>query len=309
MAEQWVSAAKALEIVGDPFALCARLHAGLIEAEARLIIWNDKHENIRSVPKEFWWARGHEALQQDWAAGDFSTWIDKRFEIQVFGVRFGLDGVLALLEPEKRFAVAQSISVIGNPAWLVASDARRLAYTQFNMNPSMAAVAIQQYAKLGFVIARAVEARGSATGKRNSWSWQEREWDVPKTFWEDFMEPDRSVRDWDTGRFSGRNAGPNQFRFMEISGVHFLRSSLDCLRPAELNSVSTEPVRGRKRVYDWEAATNKVWGEIFRGNLIPNKQADIETALQNTLAKGDSQPGEATVRPYAQKIWQEIEKA
>ena len=40
------------------------------------------------VPKEFWWAEGHEALEQDWATGDFSTWHEKRIEMKAFGVTF-----------------------------------------------------------------------------------------------------------------------------------------------------------------------------------------------------------------------------
>ncbi len=44
----------------------------------------DDHE----VPKDFWWAEGAAALQQNWTTGDFDTWIDRRVHLRAFGVSF-----------------------------------------------------------------------------------------------------------------------------------------------------------------------------------------------------------------------------
>lgn len=78
----------------------------------------------------------------------------------------------------------------------------------------------------------------------------------------------------------------------------FIRNAV---KPAKSNA-------GRKPKYEWDKASNEIWGKIFRGDLIPNKQADIESALIEYLAKGDEEPGESTVRPYARRIWIQFER-
>ena len=67
--------------------------------------------------------------------------------------------------------------------------------------------------------------------------------------------------------------------------------------------------RGRRPEYNWLHALNLIWGQIYRGELIPDKQAEIERALQTVLARGDKEPSESTVRPYAKQIWEEFSKA
>lgn len=42
------------------------------------------------IPKEFWWADGHEGLTQNWKIGDFETWIDHRIHMRALGVSFHL---------------------------------------------------------------------------------------------------------------------------------------------------------------------------------------------------------------------------
>ncbi len=74
-------------------AICTRAHAGLIRARAELMLLaSDSRENY-DVPKQFWWAEGHEALTQNWETGDFETWIDKRFHMKAFGITFHRDDI------------------------------------------------------------------------------------------------------------------------------------------------------------------------------------------------------------------------
>lgn len=85
MAEQWISAAEALSLVStttnnrlQQLALCDRANAGLIKSRARLLVVDDaKRENV-DIPPRFWWAVGHEALEQDWSIGDFNRTIEIR---------------------------------------------------------------------------------------------------------------------------------------------------------------------------------------------------------------------------------------
>jgi hypothetical protein len=235
MAGQWIQAAKALELVGSCYALCERLNAGLARASARLFLKDEERLEEVILPPEFWWAGGNEALEQDWDKGDFSTWIDEAEHWQAFGVTIELDGVLEMLPFERRAIVTHELSVVGNPAWVPASEVRRLVYEVTKVNPVSAGSFVIDRARLGFLTARAVLAQGSH-GKHNEsdWSWQFREWDVPGWFWKDFTSDGSSSQDWQSGRFAGRGIGPGNVKWVTLSGVHFLRDSLAALAPSRL---------------------------------------------------------------------------
>lgn len=98
--EDWLSASETIRLVRTAtlsrmshITICTRAHAGLIRARAELMqIGSDSRENYE-VPTQFWWADGHDALTQNWETGDFETWIDKRFHMKAFGIRFHRDDI------------------------------------------------------------------------------------------------------------------------------------------------------------------------------------------------------------------------
>lgn len=142
--------------------------------------------------------------------------------------------------------------------------------------------------------------------------WDEREWDIPTWFWTSFTGYGTSRQDWELGKFTGTGFAQHRRQKITLSGVHFLRSSLVPVPVSDSASspeVGTDGKRGRKPTYDWEAVVAAVWGSIFRGEFIPESQADIERDMQRRLAKGDKEPSESTVRPFASRIWNEIRKA
>lgn len=133
MASQWIDAATARQIVGELGSvhqaeglICKRANAGLIKARAELILVGETAQNSHDIPKGFWWAQGEAALEQDWAAGDFSTWIEHKHEIKAFGVEFELGGVLETLPLERRGEVAARFSVAGHQDWLSADASIRM---------------------------------------------------------------------------------------------------------------------------------------------------------------------------------------
>lgn len=111
MDAKWISALEALELVAAtsnviqaPRAICSRAHAGLVSARARRLIVDSKVKDDVDVPPEFWWANGQAALKQNWATGDFETWIDRRVHLQAFGVEFLRADIEAMMpaRPRKR---------------------------------------------------------------------------------------------------------------------------------------------------------------------------------------------------------------
>jgi len=228
----WIEAALALDIATDSGSktaaiqsICQRAHAGLIRSTAHTFTTGDERKSNVGLPKKFWWAEGHEALEQNWTTGDFSTWLENTVQLQAFGVRFALDDILELLPVEQRAVVAKRYSVAGNPDWLPAKDTCAIVAKREFISFLTAGRKIIDQAKLGFVTARAVEMRSTTEGRFYSEN-IEREWDVPTWFWQQYCDPERSLQNWETGKFKGRTYTSLSPRSVELSDVHFLKSTI-----------------------------------------------------------------------------------
>ena len=95
--EEWITAAEAVRLLTPAFnnsasaaqnAICKRANNKLIRARAEKFIRGDNSFDNLEVPRDLWWSEGGESLEQNWATGDFSTWIDHRVQLQAFGVSF-----------------------------------------------------------------------------------------------------------------------------------------------------------------------------------------------------------------------------
>lgn len=311
-AEQWIPASQARNLASTPLvdetlAICARAHAGLIKARAELFMVDGKKIGTVRIPDVFWWANGHAALEQDWATGDFSTWIDHRIHMQAFGVSFGLDGLLELLPVERRAIVAKSVSVVAKPEWLSANEARRFAYERAGINPNVATVAILDACRLGYVTARAVMMQRADGGKPANWTWVEREWDIPVWFWDNFTGPESSSQNWDRGLFSGKGRAPDARCWITLTGVFFLAESLNVLLPhAVQKAPAMAPASnpgGRPRKEFWDDLWCAVWSKAFHGDLKPKRQSEIERAMLEWAIANGHDVSESTVKPLARKMF------
>src|ERR1700730_5620898 len=72
--DEWVRAAEAVAILKPILAeysaclrICERAHGGLIRARAEQFHYDQRVFHNQDIPKKFWWAEGHQALEQDWA--------------------------------------------------------------------------------------------------------------------------------------------------------------------------------------------------------------------------------------------------
>jgi hypothetical protein len=79
--EDWISAAEAVQLLKPVFdsayeaqmTICKRSRSGMIRARAQRFLMDGRKRDNCEIPKEFWWAEGHQALNQNWTAGDFDT--------------------------------------------------------------------------------------------------------------------------------------------------------------------------------------------------------------------------------------------
>jgi hypothetical protein len=80
--------------------ICEGARGGLIRARAKQFHHGQRIFDNHDIPKEFWWAEGRQGLEQDWAAGDFSTWIERgSIQLKAFGVTFARADIQKLLPP------------------------------------------------------------------------------------------------------------------------------------------------------------------------------------------------------------------
>lgn len=118
--KEWISAASAIALVGlhchlATRAVCKRAYAGLVKARAERLIRGGQSADNVDVPAEFWWAEGEAALEQNWASGDFETWLDKRIQIRAFGVTFRRSDI-ELLRPVRTVEDAPSPALMSAKA-------------------------------------------------------------------------------------------------------------------------------------------------------------------------------------------------
>jgi Predicted nucleotide-binding protein containing TIR-like domain len=141
--EEWISAASALALLGLNFeigkrAICKRAHAGLVKARAQRFIHDGRPTDDVDIPVEFWWAEGERALHQNWATGDFDTWINYEIHLEAFGVTFRrfdierLNPVPTAIKGQKMRVAEQKI-FIGHGHSLVWFELKSFLQDEFNL--------------------------------------------------------------------------------------------------------------------------------------------------------------------------------
>lgn len=123
MTEQWLSARNAMELVCTimhvataPKAICSRAFDRMISARALKLIVDDKECPGDPIPDIFWWAEGGNALNQNWASGDFSTWVNRNVHWKAYGVEFERSGIMALIgQPTPVVAKPKQTPLGGRP--------------------------------------------------------------------------------------------------------------------------------------------------------------------------------------------------
>jgi hypothetical protein len=174
----------------------------------------------------FWWAEGQAALEQDWQRGDFSTCVDNKFSCKAFGVEFDFDGIRAMQPPDKAAAMAKALSVAGDPNWITPMKAGRQLYMSDFASPTSADRVLIDHCRLGFVVSRAVLMEQKIHRRQGDIQVEEREWDIPTWFWQEFTTTGSSAVDWNRATFSGQGSTPEGLSAMKLTAVYFLQSSL-----------------------------------------------------------------------------------
>ncbi len=105
--DEWIRAAEAIAMLrpilteySARLRICERAHGGMIRARAEQFHHGERVFHDYDIPKEFWWAEGHQPLTQDWDGGDISTWIERKsVQLKAFGVTFARADIQKILPP------------------------------------------------------------------------------------------------------------------------------------------------------------------------------------------------------------------
>jgi hypothetical protein len=201
MDEEWLPARDALAFLQRvaPFTdqrrtICTRAHAELIQARAEtLILPSGKHSDA-NIGEDFWWAEGGAALTQNWVTGDFSTWINQKFQVKAFGVHFLADDIYAI--------VPGSGKAVGR--WIESEEAVQLVAAAAKISTDDALAAIVHCCANQLIEARC---------RSLSWQYSDRYDEVlderidddvmPVWFWKTSTNHPDAILNWRSGNFAG----------------------------------------------------------------------------------------------------------
>ena len=125
------------------------------------------------------------------------------------------------------------------------------------------------------------------------------------------MEKESSSQDWAQGKFSGRGLSPDGLRWITLNGVHLSASALRSLASGpndDSGAQVTQNKGGRPRKEWWDDLWCAIWGDVYRGDLQPKSQAEIERAMMDWAITQDESVSESTLKPLARKMFVELNR-
>lgn len=211
-------------------AICSRAHDGLIEARATRLIVGEKSVDGCPVGADFWWARGGLALKQNWAAGDFETWINHKVHCRAYGVEFRRSDIEAMMPPRQSISFSRAQPGNYSPAFECVTELQK----SLGCSEGEAQSLILRHCRAGTLPAQCASI---FTRIRNGYGDDVDEQEhvsVPEWFWEQGIAHQDSILDWQTGRFTGRAYIDGDDLKVRIEGVEFQVGAIVDLEAMEL---------------------------------------------------------------------------
>lgn len=272
MNDAWISASDAYKRLNKayPFrtaeAICARAADEVLVAKAHTLWWGDKRFNDAEIPAKFWWARGQAALTQNWQAGDFDTWIDRRVHCRAYGVTFR-EGDIAAMLPSARGS--RGVGRSSGTSFAPARECVAELVEQLKIDPAQVQRHIQRHCRGRLIEGQCDEIWWEVTDRYGPTEYTDHHVAIPAWFWEHCTSNPDAILDWQSGTFSGRGFIDGETYSVRIRGAKFDVAGIIDLesllasesRPkqssddADAASVTTspEPSGGRRRSENWSA--------------------------------------------------------
>ena len=324
-----MSADDALRLVSDASgpilarkAICSRAHVGLVHSRARRLVVGDEQRDRCDVPQKFWWAEGEAALTQNWATGDFETWIDHRVHCLAYGVEF-LRADIEEMVPGKARGRAFKDSPPGNyePAARCLDELK----SSLGITTAEASAAILKHCRAGLIPSRCKEVWWRL---RNRYGDQEPEIEqnveVPEWAWASVSTAD-AVLNWLTSTFAGTDTIDGDELKVRLTGVEFdvsaivdLERHIRSLKEDTATRTAPEPEPepessqsagrgGRRPSKSWPNWVAELVAVIHNEGIPDGQGAQGQEELLNKVAdalaeRGIEGLGRTTVQPVVQAV-------
>lgn len=325
---EWLPAAEALRRVSQIMtdyqarhAIADRAHDGLLRAHAGRFVKNGEVLDDVLLPKEFWWAGAHEALEQNWPAGDFSTWIRRMYHWKAYGVRFSRDDIEAMIPRRERLALDRMEPGNYAPAATCLSELRET----LACDDATAARLILKNCRAGLVPSRCSQINWWIKDRYGEQEDQDITVAVPQWFWEECLEDEATVLNWRTGRFAGRGIVDGDESRAIISGVEFQVGAIVEIEAMEARpderagggSGIAEPAstqRGPKLSERWRPWVAELVAHIHDQGVPEGVgsqgQEELIKAVADALAeRGEETLARSTVQPIVQAVLDRLRSA
>ena len=332
MATDWIKASEAIKLVSDasnpfaaPRAICSRAHAGLVAARARLLVIGGKEASDAEVPKEFWWARGEVALDQNWTTGDFETWYDRQVHCLAYGVEFLRIHIEEML-PNKASGRSAPQWEPGN--YIAASVCLAELKQSLGLSTSEVEATILQHCRAGLVPSRCSELWSRLTTRYGEESPElEENVAIPDWVWEHCLDRPEAVLNWSADVFAGEGHIDGDDLKVKVTGIEFEASAIIAIERFVLNSREADGGKAADVVSNPQSAKpgrrlSKLWpgwvaelAATIHEKGIPEGegsqgQEELIRRVADALAeRGLEGPSRTTVQPVVQAVLDRIRAA
>lgn len=320
-----MNADQALRLVSDAChplqarkSICSRANAGLVRTRARRLIIGSEQADECAVPTKFWWARGEPALEQNWAAGDFETWIDSNTHCLAFGVEFLRSDIVAII-PSKQHGRTLAEWKPGNfePAGRCLDELK----ISLGLTTAEASAAIMKHCRAGLVPSRCKEVWWRL---RNRYGDQEPEVqhdiEIPEWTWSSVSNSD-AILNWPASSFVGEDTIDGDEVKVKLTGVAFevgaiieleryIRSSRADEKPQDAMDAETATVRsrgGRRPSKNWPEWVAELVAIVHYEGIPEGRgsqgQEELLGKVDDALARrGAESLARTTVQPVVQAV-------
>jgi hypothetical protein len=134
---------------------------------------------------------------------------------------------------------------------------------------------------------------------------------IPRGFW--WAKGEAALTsNWVTGDFE---TWLDQQVHLQAFNVRFYRADIETLVPAEALGPAVQPFPetvqsthkgGRPSADFWDDLWVEMCRQVFAGELIPKRQADIQKAMQQWCSDHGHSDATSTIKPRASKLWNAV---
>lgn len=327
---EWLPAAESLRRVSQIMteyqarhAIADRAHDGLVRARAVRFVKHRETIDDVELPREFWWAGAHEALEQNWPAGDFSTWINHNWHWKAYGVRFSRGDIEAMLPQRERMAFARMEP--GNYA--PAATCLRELQSTLGCDQATAEQLILRSCRAGLIPSRCAHIQCRVRDRYGEDENEDINVAVPQWFWEECLDGEGTVLNWKTGRFAGNGIVDGDEHKVILSNVEFQVGAIVELEGTEAHThalspsdstgtqnVAIEKKRGPKLSAVWRTWVAELVAHVHDKGLPEGVgsqgQEELIKAVADALAaRGEETLGRSTVQPVVQAVLDRLRSA